>query len=79
MTKEEQKADELIEMFKINIALANSGLTTFNPTAIECAIKCVDEIIKEVIIFKQHSMGGGLASEQLYFWQSVKQHILNKQ
>lgn len=49
MTKEEIKANELIEMFSIVGWGKGWGK--------EMAIICVDDIIKEVILFKQYSMG----------------------
>lgn len=76
MTKEEIKANELIERFEKPIQSVLFGEVTM--AAELCAIIFVDEIIKEVILFKQYSMGGGLAMEQLDFWQSVKQILESK-
>jgi hypothetical protein len=70
MTKEEIKANELIERY-----LYDAYSICQDKKAIEFAIICVDEIIKEHEI---NSHIEGFRNFNVEFWQSVKQILESK-
>ena len=80
MKKPEQKAEELIEKFKQNI-MKNGNPNNLKKHSIQCAIICVDEIIKSSPSLPILSDAGNYVNdieESTEYWQEVKQILENK-
>lgn len=75
MTKEEIKANELIERFKPHV---NDDWFSVEENAIICAIICVDELINAFEEFSIQEHGAIHIDYGHGFWQSVKQILESK-
>lgn len=73
----EEKAKELLSKFEL-IERKHPwqyGLEEFE--AKQCALICVDEIMKDIDNYSLESTDESYRLDKLYFWQQVKQEIKN--
>ena len=82
MTPQQKKADELVERFR-NFEYEDSEDTVIhkNPykAAIQCAIICVEEILKEnPIVPLEYMLEGELVDKSSEYWQSVLNELKSR-
>ena len=79
MSKEEEEAEGIIEMFRpftVSLALANEE-NRVKSINIKCAITHVDGIIDEINEMNWE-FSSGIAAERLDYWREVLMILINK-
>lgn len=77
MTKEESKAEELIEKFSRPLNLLNTSENrSVEGYAKDCAIIAVEEILNNIEATKLYHKDSKALLFNLKFWQKVKSHLL---